>query len=91
MYLTYQTVNTTKCVIGIVQRIGQLVHTVVGLTVAIETYTHCDAVERRDTGETRMKPEDNIQGIVSSSVTDCEPLYLQIVDVFPLMKETEQE
>lgn len=91
MYLTYQTVNTTKCVIGIVQRIGQLVHTVVGLTVAIETYTHCDAAERRDTGEMRMKPEDNIQGIVSSSVTDCEPLYLQIVDVFPLMKETEQE
>ncbi len=43
---TYQTVHSSQCVIGIVQGVGQLVHAVIGLTVAIETHTHCDAAER---------------------------------------------
>lgn len=44
---TYQTVHTTQRMIGVVQGVGQLVHAVIGLTVAIETHTHCDAAERR--------------------------------------------
>lgn len=47
---TYQTVHAVQCVIGIVQGVGQLVHAVIGLTVAIETHTHCDAAQRRGTG-----------------------------------------
>lgn len=40
---TYQTVHTAQCVISVVQGVGQLVHTVIGLAVAIETHTYCDA------------------------------------------------
>lgn len=47
---TYQTVHTVHCVIGVVQGVGQLVHAIIGLTVAIETHTHGDAAERRGTG-----------------------------------------
>lgn len=46
---TYQAVHTTHCVIGVVQRVGQLVYAVIGLTVAVETHTHCDAAERGET------------------------------------------
>lgn len=44
---TYQAVHTAQRVIGVVQGVGQLVHAVIGLTVAIETHTHRDAAERR--------------------------------------------
>lgn len=50
-HVTYQTVHAAQCVIGIVEGVGQLVHAVVGLAVAIETHTHCDAAERRSMEE----------------------------------------
>lgn len=43
---TYQAVHAAQRVVGVVQGVGQLVHAVVGLAVAIETHTHCDAAER---------------------------------------------
>ena len=42
---TYQTVHTAQRMIGVVQGVGQLVHAVIGLAVAIETHTHCNAAE----------------------------------------------
>lgn len=44
---TYQTVYAAQCVICIVERVGQLVHAIVCLAVAIETHTHRDAAKRR--------------------------------------------
>lgn len=44
---TYQTVHAAQCMIGIVERVGQLVHAIICLTVAIETHTHRDAAKRR--------------------------------------------
>lgn len=37
---SHQIVDATQCVIGIVERVGQLVHAIVGLTVTIETHSH---------------------------------------------------
>lgn len=44
---TYQTVHAAQRVVGIVQGVGQLVDSIVGLTVAIETDAHGDAAEGR--------------------------------------------
>lgn len=46
VWVTHQTVHTAQRVIGVVQGVGQLVDTVVGLAVAIETHAHCNAAER---------------------------------------------
>lgn len=37
---SHQIVDATQCVIGIVERVGQMVHPVVGLAVSIETHSH---------------------------------------------------
>lgn len=54
---TYQTVHATQCVISVVQGVGQLVHTVIGLAVAVETHTNCNAVggeTNKGTGESLL-------------------------------------
>lgn len=43
---TYQAVHSTQGVVGVVEGVGQLVHAIVGLAVAVETHAHRDAVER---------------------------------------------
>lgn len=46
MKRTNQTVHAAQRVIGIVNRVGQLVDSIVGLTVAIETHTHSNTEKR---------------------------------------------
>lgn len=51
---TYQAVYTTQGVVSIVQGVGQLINTIIGLTVAIETHTHRDAAEKRGEGQVSL-------------------------------------
>lgn len=43
---THQAVHSTQAVVGVVEGVGQLVHAIIGLTVAVETHAHRDAVGR---------------------------------------------
>lgn len=47
--VTYQTLHTRQRVVGVVQRVGQLVDAIVGLTVAVEADAHCNAAKRGNT------------------------------------------
>lgn len=49
LLVTYQTLHTRQRVVGVVQRVGQLVDAIVGLAVAIEADTHCNAAKRGNT------------------------------------------
>lgn len=44
--LSHQIVDATQCVIGIVERVGQLVHPIVGLTVSIETHSYSRTMKK---------------------------------------------
>lgn len=43
----HQIVDATQRVIGIVERIGQLVHPIIGLTVSIETHSYGRTVKKK--------------------------------------------
>ena len=43
---SHQIVDATQRVIGIVERVGQMVHPVVGLAVSIETHSHGGTVRK---------------------------------------------
>lgn len=47
--VTYQTLHTRQRVVGVVQRVGQLVDAIVGLAVAVEADAHCNAAKRGNT------------------------------------------
>lgn len=49
VHITYQTLHTRQRVVGVVQRVGQLVDAIVGLAVAIEADAHCNAAKRGNT------------------------------------------
>ena len=46
----HQIVDAAQRVIGIVERVGQLVHSVVGLAVSIETHSDGGTVEKGEEG-----------------------------------------
>lgn len=46
---SHQTVDATQRVIGVVERIGQLVDPIVGLAVPIETHSYSTTVKRKKT------------------------------------------
>ena len=57
---SYQTIDATHSLIGIVEGVGQLVHSIVGLAVAIETHSHGSAADKDKKKEERhhnIRPE----------------------------------
>lgn len=47
---SHHVVDATQCVIGVVERVGQPVHPVVGLTVTIEAHSHSRTGWGRNSG-----------------------------------------
>ena len=51
--VSYQAVDPTQCVVGIVEGVGQLVHPIIGFTVTIETHSYGGAVEGKENEKNR--------------------------------------
>lgn len=58
---TYQILHSSQRVVGIVQRVGQLVDAVVGLTVAVEAKAHCHAASRQEAGRVSSQQRKVLQ------------------------------
>lgn len=51
---SYQTANATQCVIGIINWVSQLVNSIIGFAVSIETHTHRRTVRKTNQGKTTV-------------------------------------
>ncbi len=51
---SYQTANATQCVIGLINRVSQLVNAIVDFTVSIETHAHRWTVRKTNQGRTTV-------------------------------------
>lgn len=54
---SHQIVDATQRVIGIVERVGQLVHPIVGLAVSIETHSYSRTVKKVRIRLNKLKTE----------------------------------
>lgn len=49
VFFPHQVFHSHQGVIGVVQGVGQLIHSIIGLTVTIETHPNCDAEKQGET------------------------------------------